>query len=109
MKILKKSAVLNGILWLYDNVFDISLRTYGLFLLAFSVVYEAVLVISGGSGGIIALSAAVFSAVLILLNISLSAMFKNSVLIKKIMLYFGIDLEQSAKTVKTTRFCGAVF
>ena len=109
VKILKKSAVLNGILWLYDNVFDISLRTYGLFLLAFSVVYEAVLVISGGSGGIIALSAAVFSAVLILLNISLSAMFKNSVLIKKIMLYFGIDLEQSAKTVKTTRFCGAVF
>ncbi len=60
VKILKKSAVLNGILWLYDNVFDIFLRTYGLFLLAFSVVYEAVLVMS-------------------------------------------------AKTVKTTRFCGAVF
>lgn len=107
--ILKKSSVITGILWLYDNIFDISLRTYGLFLLAFSAVYETVLVISGGSGGVIALAAAITAAIFILLNISLSAMFKNSVLIKKIMLYFGADLEQSAKTVKTTRFCGTVF
>lgn len=106
---LRKSAVLNGILWIYDNVFKISLRTYGLFLLGFSVTYEAVLAASGASGGIIALASAIFAAVLILIKPSLSAIFKNSVLVKKAMLYFDIDLDGAAETEKTTLFVGSVF
>ncbi|MDY5627514.1 MAG: O-antigen ligase family protein [Clostridia bacterium] len=109
VNIFKKSAILQGILWLYDNIFNISVRYFGLFLLTFALGYEIIFVKNGANIEFFAVAAAFFAAVLILINLSLSSIFKNSVFVKKILLYFNVDLQSNAKTIPVTPFLGTVF
>ena len=76
VNIFKKSAILQGILWLYDNIFNISVRYFGLFLLTFALGYEIIFVKNGANIEFFAVAAAFFAAVLILINLSLSSILK---------------------------------
>ena len=107
--LLKKSVIINGVLWLYNNIFNISVRCFGMFLLSLSVVYEVIMMFSGSAGSIFALITAIFAAVLIMVNLSAASVFKNSVVVKKAMLYFGINVDENAYTIKPTLFCLSVF
>ena len=48
-KYFEKSLIVTSLVWLYENVFKISVRCYGVFLLSFSIVLEIVLLLKSQS------------------------------------------------------------
>lgn len=101
-KYFEKSLIVTSLVWLYENVFKISVRCYGVFLLSFSIVLEIVLLLKSQSV-ILPVILGIFAVIMIFLNLSLSAIFKNSFVIKKLMTFFDVDLDENADTIRMSK------
>lgn len=108
VKILKKSYILSGILYIYKNFFRLSVRGYGLTILAFAIVYE-IFLLANSLNIMLAVVFQIIALLMIFINLSPGAVVANSVAVKKLMLIFDIDLEDYSDTVELSKKASIIF
>lgn len=108
-----KSAIISGLRWYFDGFFTISTAHYGVFAIAAAVSYSIMKIASGGFlrihliAGLVVL---IVSAILLLVNLSLSAMMSGSGLVRAFFSFLSIDVPSADTPQKdVTLTSGAVF
>ncbi len=99
--VLKNSRIIAAVLWFYQNLFFISIRVLGVMMVAAVLVYTAVSAISGALTAkmlVILAVAGVLGLLCVAVNLSLYAIFKNSWLVKKVLLFFDVVPDETKNT-----------
>ena len=107
-----KSTIVSGLRWYFDNFFVISISHYGVFLIAASVAYFLIRLLTDGFAAVyagICVAAVIAGVLAIAVNISLQGIFSGSILAKIFAGFVKLKIGGEVEEVGLSKFSAATF